>query len=217
MIKVAIVDDHALVRSGFRAILAQYADMEVVGEGGSGEEAIRIARASKPDVMLLDVNLPGMSGLEATERIVGSRLGPHIIAVTVQEQQPFPRRLLEAGARGYLTKGCAAEELVRAVREVARGGRYLSHAVAHAMALEAVTGGGTSPFEQLSPRELEVALALARGDTMKQIAERLHISAKTVATHKYRVYEKLEIDSEVALAHLAVRWGLIEGGQARTS
>jgi two-component system invasion response regulator UvrY len=209
MIRVALIDDHELVRTGFRMILAKESDIEVVAEAASGEEAIQIARKVAPDVMLLDVHLPGISGLEVTERVVGAKLGVRIIAVTVQDEAPFPRRLLEAGAVGYVTKACPAEELVKAVREVAKGGRYLSADVARMLALSNLPGQSESPFDALSARELEVALALARGESMHDIAERLHLSPKTVATYKYRLLEKLGVDSEVALAHLAVRWGLL--------
>ncbi len=210
MIRVLIVDDHALVRTGFRMILEGCAGVEVVAEAASGEDAVRLARQLKPDVVLMDVQLPGISGLEATERIVAAEPKVRVIAVTVRGEQPFPRKLLEAGAMGYVTKAGPAEELVTAVRTVARGTRYLSRDVANALALGALDGGSASPFESLSPRELEVALALARAESMQAIAARLHLSAKTVATHKYRLYEKIGVDSEVALAHLAVRYGLID-------
>lgn len=210
MIRMLLVDDHELVRTGFRMILGREADIAIVAEAACGEDAIRLARQLKPDVVLMDVNLPGISGLEATERITTAEPQVRVIAVTVHEEQPFPRKLLEAGASGYVTKGCPADELVNAVRCVARGGRYLSRNVANAIALGALNGNAASPFEALSPRELEVALALARAESMQAIATRLHLSAKTVATHKYRLYEKVGVDSEVALAHLAVRYGLIE-------
>ncbi|HET9485633.1 MAG TPA: response regulator [Xanthomonadales bacterium] len=210
MIRVMLVDDHALVRTGFRMILGREADLDIVAEAASGEDALRLAKQCKPDVVLMDVHLPGISGLEATERIVAGDAKVRVIAVTAQEGQPFPRKLLEAGACGYVTKACPADELVAAVRTVARGARYLSRDVASALALQGLGGGGETPFEALSPRELEVALALARAESMQQIAARLHLSAKTVATHKYRLYEKIGVDSEVALAHLAVRYGLIE-------
>ena len=210
MIRVLIVDDHALVRTGFRMILAREADIEIVGEAASGEDAIRLAKQHAPDVVLMDVHLPGISGLEATERITQALSRTRVIAVTVQDGQPFPKKLLAAGASGYVTKACPADELLAAVRTVARGQRYLSRDVANVIALESLNGQGASPFESLSPRELEVAIALARAESMQAIAARLHLSAKTVATHKYRLYEKVGVDSEVALAHLAVRYGLIE-------
>jgi two-component system, NarL family, invasion response regulator UvrY len=211
MIRIVLVDDHALVRSGFRMILAQEADMEIVGEAASGEEALTLARTLKPDVMLMDVHLPGISGLEATERLARSDPKLRVIVVTARDEQPFPRKLLEAGASGYVTKACPATELVGAVREVARGGKYLSSDVARALALSSLPGRApASPFELLSTRELEVAVKLARGDSMQDIATRLSLSPKTVATYKYRVFEKLGVDNDVALAHLAVQHKLLD-------
>lgn len=210
MIRVVLVDDHELVRTGFRMILGQQPDMEIVGEAQNGEDALQLVRKLKPDVVLMDIHLPGMSGLEATARIVNGGGGAKVLAVTAQEERPFPKKLLEAGASGYVTKACSEVELLRAVREVARGGRYLSHDVANALALDALSGGDRSPFDALSPREFEVGIALARGESMREIAERLHLSAKTVATHKYRLFEKLGIDGEVALAHLAALHGLLK-------
>jgi two-component system, NarL family, invasion response regulator UvrY len=211
MIRIALVDDHELVRTGFRMILSKEADMDIVGEAASGEEALQLAKKLKPDVMLMDVHMPGISGMEATERLTKSGLSVRVIVVTVQDEQPFPRRLLEAGASGYLTKACPAQELVTAVREVAAGRRYLSSDIARAMALQSLPGNTSQkPFENLSARELEVALKLAGGESMQDIAKRLSLSAKTIATYKYRLFEKLGVDSEVGLAHLAMQHGLLK-------
>lgn len=209
MIRVALVDDHELVRTGFRHILSREADLEVVGEGASGEDGIALARRLAPDVILMDLHLPGISGLEAIERITRAGGRTRLIAVTAQDEQPFPRRALEAGASGYLTKACPADELVRAVRAVARGGRYLSADIARELALAALPGATLSPFEALSKRELEVALHLARGGDLQGIAKLLSLSPKTVATYKYRLFEKLEVDNEVALAQIARRFGVL--------
>lgn len=208
MIRIVLVDDHELVRTGFRHILAREADLEVVGEAASGEDGIALVRRLKPEVVLMDLYLPGMSGLEAIERIVRGDTATRVIAVSAQDEQPFPRRALDAGASGYLSKACPAGELVRAVRDVARGGRYLSADVAREVALSSMPGSDRSPFESLSSRELEVALQLARGGDLQGIARLLSLSPKTVATYKYRLYDKLGVDSEVALARLARRFGL---------
>lgn len=210
MIRVVLVDDHELVRTGFGMILAAEADIEVIGEAGTGEEGIELARRLKPDVVLMDVNLPGISGIEATERLARGGDAMRVIVVTMQDQQPFPKRLLEVGASGYLSKGCQAVELVAAVRSVARGDRYISAAIARLLALESLSPRReVSPFEALSPRELEIALAVAQGQQMPDIAKRMSLSAKTVATYKYRVYEKLGVENEVALSNLAIRHGII--------
>lgn len=211
MIRIVVIDDHALVRAGFRMILDDAKDIEVVGEADNAEDGIALTRRLKPDVVLMDLNLPGMSGLEATDRLARGVDSPRIVVLTAQTQQPFPKRLLEAGATGFLTKGCPAAELVGAVRAAARNERYLSADIARLVALDALAPTtARSPFEALSPRELEIAIALAGGRTMAEIGTLLSISAKTVATYKYRVYEKTGVDSEVALANLARRYGLTD-------
>src|SRR5690349_20633803 len=210
MIRVVLVDDHELVRTGFRMILAQQPDIEVVGEAADGERGLALIRANEPDVAIVDVHMPGLSGIELTDRVRRHKLATRVVILTVVHDAPFPRRLIEAGASDYLTKGCAADELLRAVRQVADGRRYLAPDIAELLALGALDGHSTSPFEQLSARELDVALMLARGQDMQDIAERLKLSAKTVATYKYRLFDKLGIDNTVALAHLAHMHGLID-------
>ena len=213
-IKVFIVDDHALVRTGFRLILAQHPDIEIVGEADSGEEALPQIRRLKPDVLLCDLHLPGISGLEVTERVVRGDYGTRVIMVSVLEDGPMPRRLLEAGACGYVGKAGDAAELVRAVREVARGKKYLANAIAQGMALSGIGGDASSPFDALTPRELEVALLLNQGLRQEAIAKRLSLSAKTVNTHKSRLFEKLSIRDNIALARLVSQYGLADPAHA---
>ena len=213
-IKVFIVDDHALVRTGFRLILAQHQDIEIVGEADSGEEALPQIRRLKPDVLLCDLHLPGISGLEVTERVVRGDYGTRVIMVSVLEDGPMPRRLLEAGACGYVGKAGDAAELVRAVREVARGKKYLANAIAQGMALSGIGGDASSPFDALTPRELEVALLLNQGLRQEAIAKRLSLSAKTVNTHKSRLFEKLAIRDNIALARLVSQYGLADPAHA---
>ena len=212
-IRVYMVDDHALVRAGMRMILAGQADMEVVGEAGSGEVALPEIRRLKPDVVLCDLHLPGISGLEVTERIVRGGHGIRVVVVSVMEEGPLPRKLLEAGASAYVGKGGDAAELVRAVREAARGSRYLAGGIARSFALSGIAEGA-SPFDVLSPRELEVALLLNQGMRQEQIARRLCLSAKTINTHKTRLFEKLAIRDGIALARLASRYGLVDPANA---
>ena len=209
MIRIVLVDDHELVRAGFRLILSGQSDIEVVGEAGSAEDGLRLIRAQKPDVALIDVHMPGMSGIELTERVRRADLATHIIILTVVDDARFPRRLLQSGALGYLTKACPADELLTAVRNVAQGRRYLDATIARQMALAAVDGEA-SPLEALSARELEVALMLARGSAVNEIAERLHLSPKTVSTYKQRLFEKLDVEHTIALAHLLSAHGLLE-------
>jgi len=212
-IRVFLIDDHALVRTGMRMILAQETDFEVVGEAESGEEALPVIRKLKPDVVLCDLHLPGYSGLEVTERIVRGDQETRVIIVSVLEDGPLPKRLLEAGASGYLGKGGDAQELIRAVRDVARGKRYLGSSVAQNLALLNVAGDG-SPFDALSPRELEVAMLLIQGLRQEEIAKRLSLSAKTVNTHKTRLFEKAGVTDNIALARLAAQYGLLDPARA---
>ena len=212
-IRVFVVDDHVLVRTGVRMILSGETDLEVVGEADSGEEALPQVRRLRPDIVLCDLHLPGLSGLEVTERIVRGDLGTRVIIVSVLEDGPMPRRLLEAGACGYVGKGGDAVELLRAIREVSRGRRYLASNVAQTLALSGIDNGG-SPFDALSPREMEVALMLTQGLRQEDIARRLSLSAKTVNTHKSRLFEKLDIRDTIALARLVSRYGLADPARA---
>lgn len=212
MIRIVLIDDHTLVRTGLRLILEKHADLEIVGEAEDGERGLALIKQLHPDIALVDVHMPGISGVELTERVRRAKLETRVAILTMADQAPFPRRLLEAGASGYLTKGCPADELVKAIRQIADGGRYLGSAVAQQLAL-ATLNGEASPFAELSARELEVAMMLAQGRSAKSIATRLHLSEKTVATYKARLFEKLDIDNVVALAHLASLHGLLEGAR----
>ena len=208
-IRVFMVDDHALVRTGMRMILSAETDIEVVGEAESGEEALPLIRKLKPDIVLCDLHLPGVSGLEVTERIVKGDYGTRVIVVSVLENGPMPKRLIAAGAAGYVGKAGDAKELLRAVRDVSLGKRYLASGVAQNLALSGI-GGDASPFDALSPREMEVAMLLIQGLRQEEIARRLSLSAKTVNTHKTRLFEKLQIQDSIALARLASQYGLSE-------
>ena len=207
-IKVFIVDDHALVREGFKLILGREVDIEVVGDAESAEQALPRIRQLKPDVILCDLHLPGLSGLEVTERVVRGNYGSKVIVVSVLEDGPMPKRLLEAGASGYVGKACDAAELLCAVRDVARGKRYLANTIARGMALAGLTGEDQSPFDALTARELEVALLLNQGMRQEAIAKRLSLSAKTINTHKSRLFDKLGIRDNIALARLVSQYGV---------
>lgn len=209
MIQIVLIDDHELVRTGFRMILQQQPDMEICGEAASAEEGMRLIRSLKPEIALVDVHMPGMSGIELTERVSRAELATRIVVVTVVDDGRFPKRLLDAGASGYLTKGCSADELVTAVRQVAGGRRYLAPAVAQQLALATLDGSG-SPFDALSSRELEVAMMLVRGKPLTMIGEQLSLSPKTVSTYKQRLMEKLQVDHVLGLAHLMTAHGLID-------
>ena len=206
-IRVFLLDDHALVRSGLRMMLSAEPDIEVVGEAETGEVALPLIRKLTPDVLLCDLHLPGISGLEVTERIVKGDYGCKVVVVSVLEDGPIPKRLIEAGASGYVAKAGDAAELLRAVRDVASGKRYLASGIAQHLALAAIAGT-SSPFDGLTPRELEVAMLLAQGLRQEDVAKRLSLSSKTVNTHKARLFEKLDIQDNVALARLCSQYGL---------
>lgn len=209
MIRILVVDDHELVRIGLRHILADYPAIQVAAEAGDGESALRLNRELRPDVILLDVCLPGLSGFEVTSRLKQMTPKVGIIILTVHELAPYPERLLEAGASAYLSKGCPATELVQAINTVARGGRHIGSNVAQQMALKVLPGGPSSPFDGLSAREMEVLLMLADGLRVADIAQAINLSPKTVATYKYRIYEKLNTRSDVDMTRMAMRYGIV--------
>ncbi|AER56734.1 transcriptional regulator, LuxR family protein [Pseudoxanthomonas spadix BD-a59] len=208
-IRVFLVDDHALVRTGLKMILADQVDIEVVGEAESGEQALPQIRRLKPHVVLCDMHLPGLSGFDVTERIVRGGSGSRVIIVSVLEDGPLPKRVLEAGASGYVGKGGDANELLRAVRDVSRGKRYLGSNVAQNLALSSMSQDA-SPFDGLTARELEVVMLLVQGLRQNEIAARLSLSPKTVSTHKTRVFQKARVQDTVALARLAAQYGLVD-------
>ncbi len=209
MINIVLVDDHELVRTGFRMILQQQPDICIVGEAGSAEEGLKLIRSLVPHLAIVDVHMPGMSGIELTERVSRGKFSTHVVIVTVVDDARFPKRLLDAGALGYLTKGCTADELISAIRQVAAGKRYLAPAGAQQLAMAALDGNG-SPFDALSSRELEVAMMLVRGKPLTLIGEQLNLSPKTVSTYKQRLMEKLHVDHVLSLAHLMTAHGLLD-------
>jgi len=209
MVRVLLVDDHELVRTGIRRLLEDTTDIEVVGEAASGEGALNSARELMPDVILMDVTMPGIGGLEATRKLLRVNANFRIIGVSIHAEGPCPGRMLEVGASGYLTKGCDLDEMVRAIRCVGRGQRYIGANIAQQMVLQGMDGDRT-PVELLSPRELEVMLLVSQGHKLQQISEQLCLSPKTVSTYRTRVLRKLEADTDVALSHMALKMGLIE-------
>ncbi len=212
-IAVFMVDDHALVRTGLRMVLEAELDIRVVGEAESGEEALPRIRNLRPDIVLCDLHLPGISGFEVTERIVKGQYGSRVIVVSVLEDGPMPRRLIEVGAWGYVGKGGDAKELVRAVREVARGRRYLASGVAQKLALAGI-GADATPVDGLSAREVEVAMLLVQGLRQQDIALRLNLSPKTVSTHKTNLFHKLGVQDNIGLSRLLGQYGLVDPAQA---
>ncbi len=211
MIRVLVVDDHDLVRTGISRMLADISGLQVIGQADSGEDAIRKAWELKPDVVLMDVKMPGIGGLEATRKLLRSYPDLKVIAVTICEEDPFPTRLLQAGAAGYLTKGAALEEMVQAIRMVFGGQRYISPQIAQQLALKSFQPQlSESPFDLLSEREIQIALMIANCQKVQSISDKLCLSPKTVNTYRYRIFEKLSITSDVELALLAVRHGMVD-------
>ncbi|KFX69063.1 chemotaxis protein CheY [Pseudomonas taeanensis MS-3] len=211
MIRVLVVDDHDLVRTGITRMLADIEGLQVVGQAQSGEESLLKTRELKPDVVLMDVRMPGIGGLEATRKLIRSHPDLKVVAVTACEEDPFPTRLLQAGAAGYLTKGAGLEEMVQAIRLVFGGQRYISPQIAQQLALKSFqpqTNG--SPFDLLSEREIQIALMIASCEKVQSISDKLCLSPKTVNTYRYRIFEKLSISSDVELALLAVRHGMVD-------
>jgi len=208
---VLVVDDHDLVRTGISRMLADISGLQVIGQADSGEDAIRKARELKPDVVLMDVKMPGIGGLEATRKLLRSYPDLKVIAVTICEEDPFPTRLLQAGAAGYLTKGAALEEMVQAIRMVFGGQRYISPQIAQQLALKSFQPQlSESPFDLLSEREIQIALMIANCQKVQNISDKLCLSPKTVNTYRYRIFDKLSITSDVELALLAVRHGMVD-------
>lgn len=209
MIRGLVVDDHDLVRTGITRMLADIDGLQVVGEADSGEASLKVARELKPDVVLMDVKMPGIGGLEATRKLLRSHPDVKVVAVTVCEEDPFPTRLLQAGAAGYLTKGAGLDEMVQAIRLVFAGQRYISPQIAQQLALKSFQPQG-SPFDALSEREIQIALMIVGCQKVQIISDKLCLSPKTVNTYRYRIFEKLSVTSDVELTLLAVRHGMVD-------
>jgi len=211
MIKIMLVDDHRLVRAGLKRVLQEVADMQVLAEASSGEEALEMMRTHTADVVLMDINMPGIGGLEATRRAIQRYPGTKIIVVSMHLEEPYPSRMLAAGAAGYISKDSAADEVVTAIRRVHSGGHYVAADVAGNLAASIVKGSsGGSPFDQLSQRETQVMLMVTKGYSTQDISDRLHLSPKTVSTYRYRLFEKLSVNNDVELTRMAMRYGLLE-------
>jgi two-component system invasion response regulator UvrY len=208
-IRVLLADDHAVVRMGFKLLLQTTDDIEIVAEAEDGEAACRLYDEIHPDVLVMDISMPGMGGVEAVRRIVAHDRRARILALSAYEDTSHPKRVLKAGALGYLCKRGAPEALIDAIRTTARGQRYLDAQIAHRMAMQDLSGEH-SPLEALSEREFEVFLQLARGQTVALIAETLKLSTSTVGTHLYNIKQKLNVANQAELTLLAVRHKLIE-------
>ena len=210
MISVLLTDDHALVRSGIRRLLEDSGRVEIIGEADSGEEGVKLALELKPDVILMDVSMPGIGGVEACRRILQRNPGQKIIVLTIHNEQTFPKRMLEIGARGYLTKECGVDEMLGAIDQVYRGGAYIAPSIAQQLALSLLPGNELNPIDRLSRREFQVMLMISHGLTNAEISEKLCLSPKTVSTYRLRLLEKLGAQNEVDLIKIAVEQGVVE-------
>lgn len=210
MIRVLIVDDHALVRMGIRRLLDDLPDMDVVAEAENGEMALSMVKLHQPDVVLLDMKMPGIDGWEVTRRL--KKTSPHVkvIAVTALSTEPLPSRVLQLGAMGYLTKESGPEEMAAAIRKVVKGEKYLSAEIAQKMAISSLQAPQDSPFDLLSEREMQVMLMITSGMTVQEIADRLFLSSKTINGYRYRMFEKLAIKNDVELTYMAMKYRVIE-------
>jgi two-component system invasion response regulator UvrY len=208
-INVMLVDDHAVVRMGFKMLLESDNDIKVVAEAESGELSIQRYMEFKPHVVVMDITMPGIGGLEAIERILAKDSSAKILVLSAHEDSVHPKRVLNAGAMGYLTKRSAAEELIKAIRTVATGKKYLEASVAQQMAIQQLSGD-QNPVDVLSAREFEVFMALAKGKTTNEIAETLFLSPRTVGTHLYNIKQKLNANNSAEIALIAMRSGLID-------
>jgi two-component system invasion response regulator UvrY len=210
VIKILLVDDHELVRTGISRILNDVKDFNVVASFGSGEEAVEHCRKSPPDIIMMDVSMPGIGGLEATRKILRFCDSTRVICLSMHKENPIPTKIMQAGAHGFLTKDADPSEMVNAIYKVSAGQRYISADVAQELAIGSTVQNHDNPFENLSDRELEITLMLTRGTRVPEIAQHLNISAKTVNTYRYRMFEKLNVSSDVELTHLALRHKLIQ-------
>jgi two-component system, NarL family, invasion response regulator UvrY len=209
LISLLLVDDHELVRAGIRRVLEDMKGLVIAGEAACGEDAVKWCRNTPVDVVLMDMNMPGIGGLEATRKIVRFNPDIRIIMLTIHTENPLPAKVMQAGASGYLSKGAAPQEVVSAIRAVHSGQRYIASDIAQQMALSQIEPQKTeSPFSCLSERELQIMLMITRGQKVTEISEQLNLSPKTVNSYRYRMFSKLNISGDVELTHLAIRHGL---------
>ncbi len=211
MIRILLADDHSIVRAGLRSLIEDTGDMEVVHEASDGAEAIHEAHRLNPDVAVVDISMPGMDGLEVVSRLQAELPDLPILILTMHEEEQYVVRSISAGAKGYITKRSAPEQLVKAIRQLHSGGHYLSAAAAELLALRVARGGANkSRLESLSNRELQVLKALALGKTNREIAENYNISVKTVDTYRHRLLKKLGLSNNADLTRFAIQHGLVE-------
>ena len=210
MIKIGIVDDHVIVRSGLRQFFSDHVDLRVVGEAASGREAIDLVRATEIDVLVLDLSMPGQSGLDALAMIRAKAPDVGVLILSGYPEEHYALNLIRQGASGYLNKQCDPLEIVKAIRIIALGRRYISPSVAELLAQQLNQNGDAAAHEQLSEREFQVFLKLAKGETAGDIAKTLSLSVKTVSTYRTRLMEKMNLSSNSDLTYYALKNKLID-------
>ena len=208
-IRVMLVDDHDLIRYGLRRLLEDQSGIEVIAEANSGEKALELARTTKMDVILMDINMPGIGGFEATSRLSKTHPEIKIIVLTAHSEGPLPKRLLEAGAVGFLTKGCDVKEMIDAIQKVRAGQRYIAPTIAQQLALSMLPGE-ESLLDALSQRELQVLIMISQGMRTNAISDQLNLSPKTVSTYRKRLHEKLDVSNDVEMMRLAIKHGVLD-------
>ena len=217
MIRILITDDHELFRKGLARLLEDEESFEVVGDVDCGERAVELCRDANPHVVLMDLSMPGIGGLEATRRIIRLDGDIRVVVLTARREEPYPSQALKAGASGYVTKTSGIPELVTGVRRAAGGQRFVSADVAQQLALRSFEDTMPCPFDLLSSREMQITLMVVNCQRVQDISEHLHLSPKTVNSYRYRIFEKLNVSSDVELALLAVRHGMVAIGAPSAS
>jgi two-component system, NarL family, invasion response regulator UvrY len=210
VIRIVIADDHPIVRAGLKQILADAPDIEVVAEAGDGHAILKLIRKGDVDVVLLDISMPGLMGLDALKQMNAENSKLPVLVLSMHPEEQYAIRVLKAGASGYLTKAAAPEQLIGAIRKVYRGGRYVSDALAEKLALGLKVGAPGLPHENLSDREYQVLCLISSGKTVKEIAEELSLSEKTISTYRTRILEKMNMKSNAELAHYGIKNELVD-------
>jgi DNA-binding NarL/FixJ family response regulator len=210
MIRILIADDHEIVRRGIKQIIEETSDLEVIGEASTGQQVIDAVSRLSPDVLLLDISMPGYSGLDVLKTLAANFTDLPVLVLTMHPEEQYAIRVLKAGASGYLTKESAPDELIAAIRKVSTGGRYVSPNLAETLALHVQKGIKTDLHEQLSDREYQVFLLLAQGKTVSQIGEELTLSVKTISTYRSRIMNKMHFSNNIQIIQYALRHDLID-------
>ncbi len=212
MIRILLVDDHAIIRRGIREVLEKTGEIDVVGEAGDGRQGVEMARRLKPDVVLMDIMMPGMDGIEATQLIVSELPQTKVLVLSAYADNPYPSLMFKNGAMGYLTKekDCIAEELLRGIRTVLEGRRFMVAKVAERLAHMAIGENEETRFDGLSRREMQVLALVVKGNSIQEMASKLGLSDKTINTYRYRLYGKLGVQNDVQMTLMALKSGIFD-------